>query len=98
MIDVRTLPVSSVTASVYSGGRIFSKPASSLMATVEQGGNVTYWGSPFVHESIRFGGVVQQGAAADFTRSLADLDPALRPPPPVPPVPPVAAIPPTQPE
>jgi beta-lactamase regulating signal transducer with metallopeptidase domain len=98
MIDVRTLPVSSVTASVYSGGRIFSKPASSLMATVEQGGNVTYWGSPFVHESIQYGGVVQQGAAADFTRSLADLDPALRPPPPVPPVPPVAAIPPTQPE
>jgi beta-lactamase regulating signal transducer with metallopeptidase domain len=98
MVDVRTLPVSSVTASVYSGGRIFSKPASSLMATVEQGGNVTYWGSPFVHESIQYGGVVQQGAAADFTRSLADLDPALRPPPPVPPVPPVAAIPPTQPE
>jgi beta-lactamase regulating signal transducer with metallopeptidase domain len=98
MVDVRTLPVSNVTASVYSGGRIFAKPGSSLMASVEQGGNVTYWGDPFVHESIQFGGVVQQGAAADFTKSLADLDPALRPPPPVPPVPPVAAIPPIQPE
>ncbi|HKY92105.1 MAG TPA: M56 family metallopeptidase, partial [Nevskiaceae bacterium] len=97
MVDVRTLPASNVTASVHSGGRIFSKPASSLMATVEQGGNVTYWGEPLVHESIRFGGVVQQGAAADLTRSLADLDPALAPPPPVPPVPPVAAVPPIEP-
>ena len=34
-----------------------------------------YWGEPVVDSSIENGGVVQQGAAADFTRSLADLDP-----------------------
>ena len=95
IIDVRSLPVSGATASVYSGGRIFSKPAASLTARVEQGGNVTYWGDPVVQSSIEQGGVVQQGAAADFARPLSEMDPARLPP--LPPVPPVAAIPPIQP-
>jgi hypothetical protein len=85
-IDIRTLPVSEVTASVYSGGRIYVKPASSLSARIEQGGNVTYWGDAVVTSSIEFGGVVVEGDAADFGRTLAEMDP--QPIPPIPPVPP----------
>jgi hypothetical protein len=95
VVDVRTLPVSTVTASVYSGGRIFSRPASSLVADIEQGGHVMYWGDPVVQESIRNGGVVQRGTAGDFRKSIAELDPARLPP--LPPIPPVAAVPPVQP-
>jgi hypothetical protein len=94
IVDVRTLPVSTVTASVYSGGRIFSRPASSLVADVEQGGHVMYWGDPVVQESIRNGGVVQRGTAADFRKTIAELDPPRLPP--LPPIPPVAAVPPVQ--
>jgi len=95
MIDVRTLPVSDVAASVFSGGRIFTKPAATLTAMIEQGGNVMYWGQPVVRSSIEQGGVVQRGAAADLGRPLSEMDPARLHP--VPPVPPVAALPPIQP-
>jgi hypothetical protein len=95
IVDVRSLPVSSVTASVYSGGRIFSRPASSLMADIEQGGQVMYWGDPVVQESSRNGGVIQRGTAVDFRKTIAELDPPRLPP--LPPIPPVAAVPSVQP-
>jgi hypothetical protein len=96
-IDIRSLPVANVTASVYSGGRIFTRPGTALSADVEQGGNITYWGDAIVESSVRYGGVVVKGAAADADRLLAELTgPAfVEPHAPIPPVPPVPAIPPT---
>jgi beta-lactamase regulating signal transducer with metallopeptidase domain len=100
-IDMRSMAVASVTASVESGGRIFTKPGTSLFATVEQGGIITYWGDVVVQSSVRHRGVVVKGIAADADKLLAELDPKLRSPlPPVPPVPAVqpisAVVPPAQ--
>jgi beta-lactamase regulating signal transducer with metallopeptidase domain len=93
-IDIRSMPVANVTASVYSGGRIFSQAGAALSAQVEQGGNVTYWGDPVVESSVRFGGVVVKGTATDVDRPLADLGIEGRPPePPEPPIPPVPVVP-----
>jgi len=94
-IDIRSMPVANVTASVYSGGRIFTQAEAALSAKVEQGGNVTYWGDPVVKSSVRFGGVVVKGTATDVDRPLADL--GMEGPPPVPPIPPVPAVPAIQP-
>ncbi len=93
-IDIRSMPVANVTASVFSGGRIFTRTESNLSAEVEQGGNVTYWGDPVVESSIQFGGVVVRGIATDIDRPLADLGLA-GPAPihPVAPVPPIPAVP-----
>ncbi len=96
-IDIRSMAVANVTASVESGGRIFVKPESALSAKVEQGGVITYWGDAVVESSVRHGGVVASGTAADADKSLAELGPELAPPiPPTPPVPPVPAIQPTR--
>jgi hypothetical protein len=66
-----------------------------LSAKVEQGGAITYWGDAVVKSSVRQGGVVVKGIAADVNKALAELGPALEPPvAPTPPVPPVPAIPP----
>jgi beta-lactamase regulating signal transducer with metallopeptidase domain len=91
-IDIRSLPVANVTASVYSGGMIFSRPGTALSADVEQGGNITYWGDAVVRSSIRHGGVVERGAAADADKLLVELmgPQFVEPLAPVPPVPPAA--------
>jgi hypothetical protein len=94
-IDIRSMAVADVAASVESGGRIFVKPETLLSAKVEQGGAITYWGDVVVKSSVRQGGVVVKGIAADADKALAELGPALEPPvAPTPPVPPVPAIPP----
>jgi hypothetical protein len=92
-IDIRSMAVGNVTASVFSGGRIFVRPEDALSATVEQGGVITYWGEAIVKSSVRRGGVVAKGKAADADKSLAELDPNLVRP--IPPIPPIAPIPPT---
>jgi beta-lactamase regulating signal transducer with metallopeptidase domain len=91
-IDIRSLPVANVTASVYSGGRIFARPGTALSADVEQGGNITYWGDAAVKSSIRHGGVVERGTAADADKLLVELmgPQFVEPLAPVPPVPPAA--------
>jgi beta-lactamase regulating signal transducer with metallopeptidase domain len=93
-IDIRSLPVANVTASVYSGGRIFTRPGTALSADVEQGGNITYWGDAVVKSSVRHGGVVVRGAAADADKLLVELmgPQFVEPPTPVPPVPPTAPV------
>lgn len=93
-IDIRSVPVADVTASVYSGGRIFTRPGTALSAGVEQGGNITYWGDAVVESSVRFGGVVVRGAATDEDKLLAELmGPVFAEPlAPIPPVPPVSRI------
>jgi beta-lactamase regulating signal transducer with metallopeptidase domain len=94
-IDMRSMAVANVSASVYSGGRIFTRPGATLAARVEQGGNVTYWGDAVVESSVRHGGVVAEGSAADADRRLAELlGPVFRAPvPPAAPVPPIPAVP-----
>jgi len=90
-IDLRSIAPANVTASVYSGGRIFIKPVSTLSGTVEQGGVITYWGDAVVKSSVRHGGGVIKGASADADRPLAELGP--QPIPPLPALPSVPAIP-----
>ena len=96
-IDFRSMRVGNVTASVYSGGRIFTRPGSSLSARVEQGGNVTYWGDAVVKSSIQYGGVVVDGRPSDADKPLAELigPKHIEPLAPIPPVPAVPRIQPT---
>jgi hypothetical protein len=89
-IDVRSMKARSVRAVVREGGRILTKPESSLLASVTQGGVITYWGSPNVKSSIQNGGVVTRGKAGDFDKPLKEV--GLGVPPAVPPVPPVPSI------
>jgi hypothetical protein len=91
-IDMRRLGAAHVTAAVSQGGRIFASAGRELTAAVLDGGLVTYWGDPKVTSSVRRGGGVVRGSAADLRRPVAQLSPGMPPPPlPVRPVPPVAA-------
>lgn len=87
-IDIRTMSVGSVTASVLSGGRILTKPLTALVASVVQGGNITYWGDVPVTQSIQHGGVVERGTPTDADRPLFESGEASAPVPPIPPRPP----------
>ena len=86
-VDIRSMPAASVTASVFSGGRIFVKPLTSIVANVAQGGIILYWGDPRVTQSIEHGGVIEKGTAAD-SDELGDVSDTVAPIPPVPPTPP----------
>ena len=92
MIDIRSMAVGSVTASVVSGGGIFATPLTTLVASVVDGGSVTYWGDARVTSSIEHGGIVVRGSAADADKPLSDLSRPSTPVPPVPPVPPIESL------
>ena len=94
MLDIRSMAVDAVDASVDSGGRIFTTPRQRLAGSVQSGGAITYWGNPRVEKSIRDGGVVTRGTAADATKPLSELGPDLSAIPPIPPVPPLPPLPP----
>lgn len=90
-IDIRSVAADAVTASIESGGRIFTHPRQTLTASVRSGGGITWWGNPRVTRSIRDGGVVVKGTQANAGKPLSELDPGLaviQPVPPVPPIPP----------
>ncbi|HWT12669.1 MAG TPA: DUF2807 domain-containing protein [Allosphingosinicella sp.] len=70
-VDIRRLGAGRVSAAVAQGGRILTRPGERLDASVSDGGAVTYWGDPAVMRSIRGGGVVARGTAADARRPLA---------------------------
>jgi len=89
MVDIRALDVADVTASIAHGGLIFTRPGRRLDARVEQGGAITYWGSPALSRSIRQGGVVGRGADRDLDRPMFDHGAG---PPPIPPVPPLPSL------
>ena len=86
-VDVRSMSASSVKASVFSGGRIFVKPLSVIVASVVQGGIILHWGDARVTQSIEQGGVIERGTAAD-AEELPDeaggVEPAVPPLPPTP--------------
>ena len=85
-IDIRSMSVDTVTASVHSGGRIFTRPQNALSAKVADGGIITYWGDARVSKSIKGGGVVTRGTAAEATQPLSE------PHTPVPSVPPMLPV------
>ena len=86
-IDIRSMSVDTVTASVNSGGRIFTRPQTALSASVADGGIITYWGDARVNKSIKGGGVVTRGTAAEAGQPISELSPSLPCVPPIPPVP-----------
>ena len=71
-IDIRSMSVGSVTASVVSGGRIFTKPLTAMAASVVQGGNITYWGDARVTPSIEKGGVIVRGDPSEANQPFRD--------------------------
>ena len=81
-IDMRSIPVGRVTASVVSGGAIFAKPLTVMVASVVQGGSITYWGDARVTSWIEHGGVVAKGTASDADKPLSELNPRIAPVPP----------------
>ena len=78
-IDIRSIAVDRVDASVDQGGRIFTVAGASLLATVTHGGVITYWGNPRVSRSILDGGVVQKGDAGELNASLENDGPSVEP-------------------
>ena len=45
---------------------IFTTPQIALFASIEQGGNITYWGEPRVESSVKHGGDVTKGNWSPF--------------------------------
>lgn len=93
-IDIRSMAVESVTASVEQGGRIFTMPQRALVASISQGGNVTYWAGAQIQltSSVDHGGVVTKGSAADAYKPLSELSPAIPSLPHIPPPPPIRSL------
>lgn len=79
-VDVRSLAVDRVSASVEHGGRILTVPRASLSARVTQGGVITYWGNAQVRSSIQHGGVVHKGEPGDIDEPLSDAGFSFPPP------------------
>ena len=71
-IDIRTMNISQVAAAVNNGGRILVKPQTGMVASVVDGGAVTYWGNARVTTSIQRGGVVERGSAQDLDKPMVD--------------------------
>jgi hypothetical protein len=69
-IDIRSMSVANLTATVLSGGGILAKPLIELVARVEDGGNITYWGDARVTQSIQHGGVIVRGSPSDADKPL----------------------------
>ena len=91
-IDIRSMAVDKVTASVEQGGRILATPQTALFASVVEGGEITYWGDGRVESSVRRGGAVTKGTAAEADKPLSELSPPASFSPAVPPVPPIQPI------
>ena len=87
-IDIRSMVVDRVTASVKEGGVILTIPQIALSASVVNGGTINYWGDAHVESSVRSGGDISKGAAAAANKPLSELSPPL-PSPPTPPIPPL---------
>jgi len=54
-IDIRPLDAGRVSAAVWQGGQILTRPGRTLSATVSNGGIVTYWGNAEVTSSVTRG-------------------------------------------
>jgi Putative auto-transporter adhesin, head GIN domain len=92
-IDIRSMAVDRVTASVEEGGRILTMPQTAMFARVVNGGRVTYWGDANVKSSVQGGGDVTKGTAAEADKALSEISPSLPAVPPIPPVPTIQPLP-----
>jgi hypothetical protein len=72
-VDVRSIAADRVTASVQQGGRILTIPGASLLARVDNGGVIMYWGNARVDSSTRYGGVVQKGEPSERNLPLFEV-------------------------
>jgi hypothetical protein len=72
-IDIRSMVVDRVTASVDQGGAIFTVPRAWLFARVSQGGIITYWGDPQVTSSVGRHGGVNKGRADQINAPLSEV-------------------------
>ena len=85
-VDARTISANNITAAVNQGGRILAHAQMTLVASVSNGGIITYWGNAQVTSSTEHGGAVNKGAAGDLDKPLSDVDaPLACPPTPAPP-------------
>jgi hypothetical protein len=91
-IDIRSMAMGRVTASVEQGGRIFTMAHIAMFASVVNGGNITYWGDADVKSSVHGGGSVTKGTEAEADKALSKLNPPLPFVPPTPPVPPIPPV------
>ena len=71
-VDVRSMVVESVNASVQQGGRILTIPRATLLARVSNGGVITWWGNPRVDSSTDHGGVIQKGEPDEIDLPLSE--------------------------
>jgi hypothetical protein len=92
MIDIRSMAVDSVYASVEEGGMIFTMPQANLVASVVNGGNITYWGDPRIKWAVKSGGVVVKGTAEDADKAASEFSSPLTPPAPIPAIRPIQPI------
>ena len=72
-IDVRSMDVDRVTASVEQGGGILTAPRSWLFARINQGGVITYWGDAQVRSSVGHGGAVNKGIPSQIDAPLSEV-------------------------
>ena len=73
-VDARAISANNITAAVNQGGRILAKPQITMVASVSNGGVITYWGNPKVTSSTEHGGAVNKGAAGDLDKPLSEVD------------------------
>lgn len=60
-IDIRAVPVGTVSAAINGGGDIQVQPRSSLAGAVNGGGVIRYWGNPTVSSVVNGGGLIRRG-------------------------------------
>jgi len=73
-VDARTISANNITAAVAQGGRILANPQRTMVASVSNGGVITYWGNAQVTSSTQYGGAVTKGAATDLDKPLSDVE------------------------
>jgi hypothetical protein len=73
-VDARAILANNITSAVNQGGRILAKPQMTMVASISNGGVITYWGNPQVTSSTQHGGVVTKGAAIDLDKPLSDVE------------------------
>ena len=87
-VDVRAIRAGIVHAAVNEGGNIKVTATDRVVAAVNGGGVIQYWGNPSsVRRAIANGGVIAPGGTVQDTQVSAAA-----PVPPVPPVPPVSGV------
>ena len=73
-VDARAILANNITSAVNQGGRILAKPQVTMVASVSNGGVITYCGEAQVTSSTQLGGIVTKGAAVDLNKPLSEVD------------------------